>query len=197
MKENPEQNKCIKESPSQGIIKETNTEITSLTQVTEKELLEDCTIEPIKNTVSEDSAESKIVFAQKKTKSKLCVKRRDPCLTCNNYIQSIIPLCIWYQNKNYIFLKFNILEIDDFSLNCTAESIIFKYELSFYIMWHVSKKNSRHIDIFRAQFKDTTYNFCVKLFGLINDENVTHKTSYEGFHIKAEKLYKTSIFIDC
>lgn len=48
--------------------------------------------------------------------------------------------------------------------------------------------------IFSAQFKDASYTFCAMLYGSIFDHNVTHKTSYEGFHIKAEKVYKTGTY---
>lgn len=55
------------------------------------------------------------------------VRQQNPCLTCNVYEQSsIIASCIWYQDINYIYLKFNILEIDKFSINCTKNSILFK-----------------------------------------------------------------------
>lgn len=47
---------------------------------------------------------------------------------------------------------------------------------------------------FRAQFKDMSYAFCATLYGLINDNSLTHKRSFEGFHIKAEKLYKSGMF---
>lgn len=130
MKENCEQNiEYLKELPNQDItIKETNTKITSVTPVTKKDH-EDCTIEPIEKIVPVDLAEPKTVLVQKKAKSKFVEKRQNLCLTCNNYVQSCVPKCIWYQDKNYIYLKFDILETNTFSLNCTFESIIFKYEI--------------------------------------------------------------------
>lgn len=84
--------------------------------------------------MSVDSEEPKTVVSQKKNKSKLCVNPRSPCLTCNNNVESIVPLCTWYQNKNYIFLRFDILEINDFRINCTHENIIFEYEIYIYII---------------------------------------------------------------
>lgn len=52
-----------------------------------------------------------------------------------------------------------------------------------------------YVLIFSAQFKDITYKFCANLFGLMKDDNITHKKSFEGLHIKAEKLYKTGTYI--
>lgn len=131
IKENPEQFiEYNKESSNQDMmIKEINTEITSTTPVTKKDILKDCAIKSIEKTTETtlNSAEPKIVLAQKKTKSK--VKRKNLCLTCNNYAQSCIPKCIWHQDKNYIYLKFSILEINNFIINCTAESITFEYEI--------------------------------------------------------------------
>lgn len=56
-------------------------------------------------------------------------KRLQTCLTCNTNIQSIIPICTWHQDRNNIYLKLNILEIDDFNLDYSMESINFKYVL--------------------------------------------------------------------
>lgn len=64
----------------------------------------------------------------KKHKLKIFEKRQKNCLTCNTNVKSIIPVCIWYQDTNYIYLKLNILEIDDFTVESTMEKIIFKYD---------------------------------------------------------------------
>ena len=63
---------------------------------------------------------------QNNFKQQLREKRRNICLTCNTNIQSIIPICTWHQDRNNIYLKLNILEIDDFSVDSTLESIKFK-----------------------------------------------------------------------
>lgn len=63
---------------------------------------------------------------QNNSKQQLREKRRNICLTCNTNIQSIIPICTWHQDRNNIYLKLNILEIDDFSVDSTLESIKFK-----------------------------------------------------------------------
>lgn len=61
----------------------------------------------------------------KSEKIKLNKNRKRLCLTCNTNAQSIVPMCVWYQNNDYIFIRLNILEIDDFKINCTLESITF------------------------------------------------------------------------
>lgn len=47
---------------------------------------------------------------------------------------------------------------------------------------------------FRAQFKDISYAFCAMLYGLIDENSIVHKTSFEGFHIKIEKFFKTGMY---
>lgn len=47
---------------------------------------------------------------------------------------------------------------------------------------------------FRAQFKDISYAFCAMLYGLIDENSIIHKTSFEGFHIKIEKFFKTGMY---
>lgn len=39
------------------------------------------------------------------------------------------------------------------------------------------------------------YTFKAVLYGYIIETNVTHKRNFEGFHIKAEKLYKTGMHV--
>jgi len=35
--------------------------------------------------------------------------------------------------------------------------------------------------------------FCVRLYGFIMNKNIIHRHNYEGFYIKAEKLFKTGM----
>jgi len=66
-------------------------------------------------------------FSMKNRKLKLNVKRENICLTCNTSKQSIfVPICTWYQDDSNIYLKFDILEIDKFSVDCTIQNITFK-----------------------------------------------------------------------
>jgi len=51
-----------------------------------------------------------------------------------------------------------------------------------------------NVFICRSQFKHFSYEFYVRLYGFIIDKSITHRHNYEGFQIKAEKLYKTGIY---
>jgi len=51
------------------------------------------------------------------------------------------------------------------------------------------------IFIVSAQFKDVSYAFHSTLYTYVIESSIIHRRSYEGFHIKAEKLYKTGICI--
>ncbi|XP_060864055.1 putative ATP-dependent RNA helicase TDRD12 isoform X2 [Metopolophium dirhodum] len=156
----------------EDVKKEESLSITDLKPITESGPLKDCiTVEPIKTQeiISiNNAAMLKDMSVQNKYKQQLREKRRNICLTCNTNLQSIIPICTWHQDRNNIYLKLNILEIDDFSVDSTLESIKFK-----------------------SQFKHFSYEFYVRLYGFIVDKSITHRHNYEGFHIKAEKLYKT------
>lgn len=48
------------------------------------------------------------------------------CKTCNTIDKSRVPICVWSQDDNNIYLSFNILKIDNFRVNCTMQSITFK-----------------------------------------------------------------------
>lgn len=49
--------------------------------------------------------------------------------------------------------------------------------------------------IFRARCEDAFYEFSVELFGLIDENNIVVKKNHDGLNIKAEKKYKTGMFI--
>lgn len=62
-----------------------------------------------------------------KRKLKLNVKRKNFCLTCNVPTKSVIvPLCVWYQDSDSIYLKFDILETEEHRVHCTTDNITFK-----------------------------------------------------------------------
>lgn len=83
--------------------------------------------EDIKHIKPMDSIVPKNKFPLKNHKVKPKVRQKIPCLTCNIYEpSSIIAMCVWYQDENNIYLKFNILGIDEFSIDCTKNSILFK-----------------------------------------------------------------------
>ncbi|CAI6365293.1 unnamed protein product [Macrosiphum euphorbiae] len=163
--------KCIDQN-IEDVKKEESLSITDVKPITESGPLKDCiTVEPIKTQEIipiSNAVMLKDKSVQDNSKQKLREKRRNICLTCNTNIQSIIPICTWHQDRNNIYLKLNILEIDDFSVDSTLESIKFK-----------------------SRFKHFAYEFCVRLYGFIIDKSITHRHNYEGFQIKAEKLYKT------
>ncbi|VVC30718.1 Hypothetical protein CINCED_3A002209 [Cinara cedri] len=123
-------------------------------------------IKPVDLALPEKPSNSKITKLKPRKTNKVI------CLTCNTNLQSITPICIWYQVENNIYLKFNILKIDNFRINYTDNCLLFN-----------------------AKFDDLTYNFTAKLFGLIIENSITHKITYEGFHIKAEKQYQMSMYI--
>lgn len=81
-------------------------------------------IEVIDSAVFNESLQKTPVL--KNDKIKRIENRKNLCLTCNTNAQSIVPICIWHQNKDYIFIRLNILEMDDFRINCTMESITFR-----------------------------------------------------------------------
>lgn len=112
---------------------ETIDETSLVTQVEEIKCIRDCTpINPIKevlpvditqkvNNNSENLKKTSSVLNNQRLKSRKKCQIR--CLTCNTNALSIVPVCNWYQNKNYIYLKFNILEMDDFNIESTMHSI--------------------------------------------------------------------------
>ncbi|XP_025421942.1 uncharacterized protein LOC112691766 [Sipha flava] len=93
---------------------------------------------------------------------------RNLCETCNTIENSHIPVCVWSQDDNNIYLNLNIIKIDNFRVNCTMQSIMFN-----------------------AQYKDVSYTFCAMLYGFIRPK-ITHSISVEGVCIKARKLYRGS-----
>lgn len=83
-------------------------------------------VNEIKEVKCIDSLIEKKSLSLKNRDLKLNIQYQNPCLTCNTNEKSIIPTCIWYQDKNYIYLKLNILEIDKFNIESSTESIMFK-----------------------------------------------------------------------
>lgn len=110
--------------------KEESLTITDITPITKNETVKDCiTVEPIKTQEiipNNNSAMLKDMFEQNNYNQQFRKKRRNICLSCNTNIQSTIPICTWHQDRNNIYLKLNILEIDNFSVDSTLDSIKFK-----------------------------------------------------------------------
>lgn len=114
----------------EDVKKEDSLKITDITPVNESEPLKVSTnvetIETKEISPIDDTAMPNDMSELNNCKQKLREKRRNICLTCNTNIQSIIPICTWHQDRNNIYLKLNILEIDDFNIDGTMESIKFK-----------------------------------------------------------------------
>lgn len=125
--ENTTKNSCV--------IEETTTDLSVISQ-TENKAFENYTnfespkeinsLKPNEKMKSVDMVVLNKPSVPKKHKFKRIEKRQNICLTCNTNVQSIIPVCIWYQDKNNIYLKFNILEIDDFNVNSTMKNVTFE-----------------------------------------------------------------------
>lgn len=133
-------------SGSEAIKEENPLTITDVTQsekpTTEKKHVKnsavpDCIEESKSAEITEEIPSAKPVdaplqgkpFSIKKSKikkSKQNLKRQNLCFTCNTNDHSIIPTCVWHQDKNNIYLKFGVLEIEKFNVDCTKKSIMFK-----------------------------------------------------------------------
>jgi len=107
----------------------TTEEISSVTPTPDEECDKDyADIELAGEIKTIDSATLKTpstVSKQRKSKN-VTRKCKNVCLTCNTNVQSIVPLCKWHQDKNHIYIKLNILEMDDFNIRYTMESITFR-----------------------------------------------------------------------
>jgi len=110
-------------------------DITSVTPTLEKECVKSSTIElaeeiepieVIEEIKTVDSVMLNKSSVLKQQKLKLNRKYKNVCLTCNTNKWSIVPMCHWHQDKNYIYMKLNVLELDDFEVIHTMESIKFR-----------------------------------------------------------------------
>lgn len=112
---------------------ETIDESSSVTQVTENKCIRDFTsikpneeVLPVNVTEETKTQLKNTSLVIKKQKLRSSKKSQNNCLTCITNVISIVPVCYWYQNKSYIYLKFSILEVDDFNIECTMNSITLK-----------------------------------------------------------------------
>lgn len=101
-------------------------EITSVA-IPEKECVKSSTIiEVAEESKPLTTIKSPTCKKPKQKKLKHTGKRKNVCLICNTNVQSIVPMCYWHQDKNYIYIILNILEVDDFEINHTMNSITFR-----------------------------------------------------------------------
>jgi len=87
------------------------------------------------------------------------------CVNCN--VNQVIPQCLWHQDKESIYLKLNILSVKSYNISHTMDTITINVE-----------SNS------------VSYNFTAVLYAFITKELFTYHESFDGIHIKAQKLIK-------
>lgn len=87
------------------------------------------------------------------------------CLDCN--VTPVTPLCFWHQDTDWIYLKFNILSVNNHNITHTTDTITIS-----------------------AETNSTCYFFTADLYVSIAEELFTSHISFDGIHIKAQKLLK-------
>jgi len=87
------------------------------------------------------------------------------CLDCN--VTPVVPQCFWHQDELWIYLKFNILSVNNYNTSYTMNTITIN-----------------------AETNSVSYSFTAVLFGLIVDEQCTCHIGFDGIFIKAQKLIK-------
>ncbi|KAL5242979.1 hypothetical protein ACI65C_010389 [Semiaphis heraclei] len=85
------------------------------------------------------------------------------CLDCN--VTPVVPLCFWHQDNLWIYLKLNILSVNNYNTSYTMNTITVN-----------------------AETNSVSYSFTAVLFGLIIDELCTCRVGLDGIFIKAQKL---------
>ncbi|XP_060869141.1 putative ATP-dependent RNA helicase TDRD12 isoform X1 [Metopolophium dirhodum] len=95
-----------------------------------------------------------------------CIKiEKKYCLDCN--VTPVVPQCFWHQDDTWIYLKLNILSVNDYNTLYTMDTITINVETN-----------------------SVSYSFTAVLFGFIIDELCTCHVSFDGIFIKAKKLIK-------
>jgi len=95
-----------------------------------------------------------------------CIKiEKKYCIDCN--VTPVVPQCFWHQNDTWIYLKLNILSVNDYNILYTMDTITINVETN-----------------------SVSYSFTAVLFGFIIDELCTCHVSFDGIFIKAKKLIK-------
>ncbi|CAI6345230.1 unnamed protein product [Macrosiphum euphorbiae] len=93
-----------------------------------------------------------------------CIKNEKKyCLDCN--VTPVVPQCFWHQDDTWIYLKLNILSVNDYNTLYTMDTITINVETN-----------------------SVSYSFTAVLFGFIIDELCTCHVSFDGIFIKAKKL---------
>ncbi|XP_016661859.1 putative ATP-dependent RNA helicase TDRD12 [Acyrthosiphon pisum] len=95
-----------------------------------------------------------------------CIKiEKKYCLDCN--VTPVVPQCFWHQDDTWIYLKLNILSVNDYNTLYTMDTITINVETN-----------------------SVSYSFTAVLFGFIIDELCTCRVGFDGIFIKAKKLIK-------
>ncbi|XP_025191211.1 putative ATP-dependent RNA helicase TDRD12 [Melanaphis sacchari] len=104
------------------------------------------------------------IIANIKQKKDIQIEKKY-CLDCNK--TPIVPQCIWHQDNTWIYLKLNILSVNDYNISYSIDTIIINVETN-----------------------SASYSFTANLFGFIIDELCTCHVCFDGIFIKAQKLLK-------
>ncbi|KAL4131220.1 hypothetical protein QTP88_008561 [Uroleucon formosanum] len=95
-----------------------------------------------------------------------CIKiEKKYCLDCN--VTPVVPQCFWHQDDTCIYLKLNILSVNDYNTLFTMDTITINVETN-----------------------SVSYSFTAVLFGFIINELCTCLVGFDGILIKAQKLIK-------
>jgi len=87
------------------------------------------------------------------------------CLDCNK--TPVVPQCFWHQDNTWIYLKLNILSVNNYHISNTIDTITINVETN-----------------------SVSYSFTAILCGYIIDELCTCHVGFDGIFIKAQKLIK-------
>jgi len=95
-----------------------------------------------------------------------CIKiDKKYCLDCN--VTPVVPQCFWHQDEKWIYLKLNILSVNDYKTSYTMDTITINVDTN-----------------------SVSYSLTTVLFGFIIDELCTCHVGFDGIFIKAPKLLK-------
>lgn len=85
------------------------------------------------------------------------------CLDCN--VTPVVPQCFWHQNNEWVYLKLNIISVNNHNISHTTDSITIS-----------------------AETNSVRYYFTAALYASITEELFTCRVSFDGIYIKAQKL---------
>lgn len=99
-----------------------------------------------------------------------CIKvDKKYCLDCN--VTPVVPQCFWHQDDTWIYLKLNILSVNDYKTSYTMDTITINVETN-----------------------SVSYSLTAVLFGFIIDKLCTCHVGFDGIFIKAQKLLKVKYY---